>query len=126
MYEPRETRELLKALSKEIFSVASKYQKLYASQELITRQTTETMPGENGAPDTTKEVEVPVLVNGVKQFRTKYRSTEQVLEVLLGIKVKRDEYMAQMKKQEEEDKAKKAAEELTKKVQEDLSGSAIT
>jgi hypothetical protein len=84
----REQREQLKALSTEVFGVASKYQKLYDQKELVTSKTVEIVPGENGQPDTTKEVEVPVLYNdnGVKQYRMKYRSTEEVLQLLLEFK----------------------------------------
>ncbi len=126
MSESREEREELKALSKEVFGVPSRYRKLYATQELITHKVAETVPGENGEPDTTKLVEVPLLQNGVKQYRSKYRSTEEVLQLLRDFKVKRDEYMAQVKKQQEEAKAKKEAEEKLKRIQEDLTGSAIT
>lgn len=123
----REQRELLKALSTEIFGVSSRYQKLYEGQELVTKTVTETVPGENGAPDTQKEVKVPVLAaNGAKQFRVVRRSTEEVLELLQGFKVKRDEFLAQMKQQQEEAQAAKAAEDLAKKVQEDFGGSALT
>ena len=121
----RAEREELKALSKEIFGKSSKYQMfLDGIPEVITKTTIEEVPGENGAPATTKEVKVPVLYNGVKQSRIRYFSVEETKAELLKMKAQLDDIRAQMKKQQEEQEAKKAADELAKKVQEDASGSA--
>lgn len=125
----REQRETLKALSKEIFGASGRWTKLLrdGTKELITRKTKEKVPGENGEPDTEKEVTVPVLTpNGVKQFRQKYYTVESLLELLQGVKVKRDEFMAMVKAQKEADAEAKKAAELQKQVQEDLGGSALT
>lgn len=123
--ESREVREQLKALSKEIFGVSSRYQKLYSYQQVLTHKVKETVPGENGAPDTEVEKEVPLLYNGSKQSVMKHRSTEEVLQLLLDFKAKRDAYLEAMKAQQEEQK--KAREEAAKaqKLQEELGGSAL-
>lgn len=124
--ESREEREQLKALSKELFGSPSRYQKLYQYDQVKTHKIKESVPGVDGAPDTEVEKEVPLLYNGSKQSVRKYRTTEEVLQLMLDFKVKRDEYMAQVKKAQEEQKAKEEADKLAKKVQEDLGGSALT
>ncbi len=133
MYIEKELQDQLKALSKEIFGSQSKYQKFLknGTLELITRKQTETVPGENGEADTTKEVDVPVLTaNGTKQFKQVYYTPESLLEKLQKMKVIRDEFLAQMKKQQDEQaaaaKAKKDEEDRLQKIKEDLTGSAIS
>lgn len=129
MYLEREVRDQLKALSKEIFGSQSKYQKLLdkGSTELLTKTVVETVPGENGQPDTQKEVKVPVLTqDGVKQFVQVYYTPESLLEKMVEIKNVRDKFMADMKAQQEEAEAKKAAEEKLKDLQAELAGSAVT
>lgn len=124
--ESREERETLKALSKEIFGSPSRYQKLYEYDQVKTHKIKETVPGENGAPDTEVEKEVPLLFNGSKQSVRKYRTTEEVLKLMLDFKGKRDEYLAKVKADQEEAKAKKAEQELQQKIQNELGGSALT
>lgn len=123
----REQREQMKLLSSEIFGASSKWQKLYQYDAALTLTKTETIPGIDGAEDTTKEVEVPLYVEGtkVKQFERKYRTTEEVLALLLSFKQKRDEYLANMKKLQAEALAKRQADEAAKKLQADLAGSAL-
>jgi len=121
----REMREEMKALSKEIFGSSSKYQKLYEQTEIVTMKKKEIIPGENGAEDTEREVTVPVLVNGSKQSRVVRRNNAEVLELLKTFKARRDEFMAQMQKQQEEQKAKREAADKAAKLQEDLGGSAL-
>lgn len=123
---PRAIRDQLKALSKEIFGTENKYRKLYEGKELITRKTVETVPGENGEPDTTKTVDVPVLMNGTKQYRMIYRTTNEVMALLKEFKVKREEFLVQLKAQQEADKKAKEEAEIAKKVQDSLAGSALT
>jgi len=123
----REQRDQMKALSMEIFGASSKWQKLYKFDETLTEMVTETIPGVDGAEDTTKEVKVPLYVPGtkVKQIKRQYRSTQEVLELLLMFKAKRDEYIANMKKMQQEALAKRLADEKAKKLQEELGGSAL-
>ena len=128
-HESRAVREQLKALSLEIFGKSSRYQKLFEYDQVKTVKIKETVPGENGAPDTEVEKEVPLMVGPGKGSKTsvrRYRSVEEVLQLLLDFKAKRDEYIAQMKKQQEEAKAKADAEAKAKKIQEELGGSALT
>lgn len=124
--ESRAVREALKALSLEVFGKSSRYQKLFEYDHVKTHKIKETVPGENGAPDTEVEKEVPLLFNGSKQSVRKYRSVEEVMQLMLDFKAKRDEFVAQMKAQQEEAKKKAEAEAQAKKVQEELGGSALT
>lgn len=122
----REQRVQLKALSQEIFGKSSRYQKLYEYDEVLTKTVTETVPGVDGAPDKEETKEVPVLFNGSKQSRRRYRSTSEVLDLMVNFKAKRDEFLAQMKQQQEEAKKRKEEAEALKKVQDELGGSALT
>lgn len=121
----REMREEMKELSKAVFGVSSKYQKLYEQNELVTEKRMETVPGENGEPDTEREVTVPVLKNGSKQTRVVRRNNQEVLDLLRTFKARRDEFMAQMQAQQDAAKAKKAEADKAAKLQEDLGGSAL-
>lgn len=124
---PREQREKLKLLSSEVFGSSSKWQKLYKFDETLKHTITETIPGIDGAEDTTKEVEVPLYVEGtkVKQMVRKYRTTEEVEALLVTFKAKRDEYIANMKKAQADALAKRQADEAAKKLQSDFGGSAV-
>ena len=124
---PREQREKLKLLSSEVFGSSSKWQKLYKFDEVLKHTIIETIPGEGDAPATTKEVEVPLYVEGtkVKQSVRKYRTTEEVEALLVSFKEKRDEYIANMKKAQAEAIAKRQADEAAKKLQNDFGGSAV-
>lgn len=128
-YETREQRDQMKALSLEIFGKTSRYQKLFEYDEVLTHSVEETVPGENGEPDTVKKVQVPTFAKNttkVKQSRRKYRTVEQVIQVLQEFKAKRDEFIAKMKAEQEAAKVKKDAEDQAKKIQEELAGSALT
>lgn len=124
----RAEREELKALSLEIFGVSSKWKKLLDNgiTKQLTKTVVETVPGENGEPDTTREVEVPVLTeSGATQSYTKYLSVEEVRDLLLDLKAKRDAFLAERKAKMEEAQAKKAQEDAANKVHEELRGSAV-
>lgn len=135
---PRELRMELNALSKEVFGVSSRWQKLLkkGTMELVTRKTTEVVPAKtadnNGVteilePETTKEVEVPVLTPyGAKVFVPKNYTLEEIHTLLLGYKKQIDEIKATMKLQEEEKKAKEALETAGKAVREAAQGSAVS
>lgn len=123
--ETREQREQMKALSTEVFGKSSRYQKMFVYNDVLTHEVDEVVPGVDGAEDTTKKVRVPLLYNGSKQSRQKYRTVEQVIQLLQEFKAKRDEFMAQMKAQQEAAAAKEA-ELAAKKLQEELGGSALT
>jgi len=124
----REERLELNALSKEIFGVSSKWQKLISDgvTKVLTRKTTETVPGENGEPDTTFEVEVPVLTkSGAKQSYVHRMTVEEVKEMLSNLKAQRDAFFAEQKRLQEEAAAKKAQEDLEKSVHKEAMGSAV-
>lgn len=128
-FATREQREELKALSKEVFGVSSRYQKLYEYNQVLTQKIKEIVPGVDGSEDEEKEVEVPIYAKGttkVKQSVRKYRSTEEVIELLRSFKAKRDEFLAQMKAQQEAAKAKKEQDAAAEKLKEELTGSALT
>lgn len=114
----RETRKQFEALSTEIFGVSSKYKKLFQQRQMITRTVIDTIPGVDGAADTTKETLVPVLDNGRPKYGVKHYSQDEVYNILLDFKAKRDEAILK-------EKNKRELEEQTNKIQSDLSGSAI-
>ena len=64
--ESRAVRDAMKALSKEIFGSESRYKKLFEYDHVLTHKVKETVPGENGEPDTEREVEVPLYAKGTK------------------------------------------------------------
>lgn len=110
---PRKDREELNALSKEIFGVSSKWQKFARGiSELVTKTVKEVVPGDKGAPDTERNVTVPVLtLEGAKQYKIKVYSVEEIREMLLKYKVQRDQIIAEMNAAE----ALKKAQETVQK-----------
>lgn len=120
----RAEREELNALSKAVFGVSSKWKKILdnGTSELVTMEKVEEVPGENGAPATTKTVKVPVLTSyGAKQFQQKYYTLTEVKELLLKAKKQLDDFNAAMKKQREEEESKKKLEQQAK----EAAGSAV-
>jgi hypothetical protein len=113
----RKEREELNALSQEVFGVATRWQKMFRGvPELITKTVTETVPGDKGAPETTKEVVVADLdEKGAKRYKTRTYSVEECKKLLLDAKRQRDEYLAKMKAQQE-------LADLQKKIQEQAAG----
>lgn len=121
MYLDRAEREELNALSKEIFGQANRWRKLVEKgySETLTRTVVEEVPGENGAPPTTKESKVALLTNsGGKQSRIKYLTLEEVKNMMLDLKAQKEAYLAAQKEQQ----AKEATE---KEVIQNLTGSAL-
>lgn len=112
----RAEREELNALSKEVFNVSSKWQKFFKGvNELVTKTVKEVVPGDKGAPDTEKEVVVPVLRDGAKQYKFRQYSVDECRKLLLDAKAQRDAYLAKIKEQQ-------ALAEVQKKVQEQAAG----
>jgi hypothetical protein len=115
MFIERKVREELNALSKEVFGVASRWQKFIDGvKEPVTKVVTETVPGEKGAPDTTREMTVQVPYGNSKkpQYVIKRYTPEETKELLLKIKKERDEYLAKMKEQQELKKTTERVQEL--------------
>lgn len=127
---PRAQRDELKALSKEVFGVESRYQKFFETKDLLTRKETQPILDEKGMPlesGATQEVDVPVLnAQGLKQYVVKRRSVEEVLDLLKSFQVKRNEFLAEMNAKKEAAAAKKAEADKVAKLNEQLAGSALT
>lgn len=124
----RDNRKALDALSLEVFGSSSKWQKLVndGAVQILTEKKTETIPGVDGAPDTTQEVDIPLLrADGAMQSVLKRYTPESAEKLMLEMKDRRDKVLAMINAQEEEKKAKAAQEALQKKIQEDLAGSAV-
>lgn len=122
----REEREELKALSKEVFGVSSKYQRfLDGVQQVVTEEIEEEVPGDDGAEPTTRKVTVPKIRDGKKSMVLKKYTVEETKELLLKFKAQRDQLIADHQAKQAEDKAKAEAAALQKKVQDELAGSSI-
>lgn len=125
----RAEREELNALSKDVFGASSRWQKLVTDgvSELVTEEVTELVPGEKeGDEATTRQVQVPVKFgNNGNISRVKHYTVDSIREFMTARKKQLDEIRAAIKKQQEEARAKQEQEQLTKKVHEDLQGSAI-
>lgn len=99
---PRTVRKELDALSKEVFGASSRWKRFVEGvMEPLTKTIVEVVPGENGAPDTTKETKVLDTIRGVKQSVIKRYTLEETKKILLGMKAQKDAYIAKMKEQEE-------------------------
>lgn len=124
----RKTRLELNALSKDVFGVSSKWQKLVEKGYLeeVTEEVTETVPAEKeGDAPTTKTVRVPVLTaSGGKQSLLKRYTVETVREFLLERKKTLDTLRALLKKQHEDKLAKAKEEAEAKKINDANAGSA--
>lgn len=121
MYLSKEEKEEFKAYSQEFLGSSGRWQKMLNEgiRELRTRKVMEVVPGENGGPETTKAVEIPVLTaNGAKEYYQRYFTVETLREFFLEIKRKRDEFIANYKKQQEDAERKR-------KLEEELTGSAL-
>jgi len=93
---------------------------------VLTRRTTETVPGVDGAPDTQRPVDVPVLTDyGAKQLVTKNYTVDEVYQLLLNYKVQLDAIKAMQKQQAEEKAAAEAEHNALKAVHDAAYGSAV-
>jgi predicted translin family RNA/ssDNA-binding protein len=124
----RQTREELNALSQEVFGASSRWQKLLNNgyAQLVTEEIDEVVPGENGEPDTTKKVEVPVKrADGALQYTTEYHTVDSVREYMLDLKKKQEEMRALIAKMQEEKRQKENQKKLEEAVQQDIGGNAL-
>lgn len=123
----REEREFLKTLSKEVFGAASRWQKLVERgyEDLVTEETTEYVPNDKDADaeGTTRQVNVPVLKNGMKQSVIKRHTVDSIREYMVERKAMIDKIKALM---EEQRKAQLAKEQASEKVQGEGAGSALS
>jgi len=121
----RKTRDELNSLSKQVFGTSSRWQKLVNDgfQEVITEDVTEQVPQDDG---TTVErvVKVPKKVNGAVQSVTKRYTVEGVMQLMLDLKKRQDDYKAVIKEMEEKKAAEKARLEAEKNLTDGLTGTA--
>lgn len=124
----RQTREEMNALSKEVFGASSRWQKLLTKgyPKLLTEEVEETVPAEKeGEEPKVIKVQKPVLrADGAKQSVQAYHTVESVKEMMLALKVKRDEFLAMIAQQQKEQEEAKKKAELQEKVQSELAGAA--
>lgn len=124
----KELKEELKTLSKEVFGSSSRYQKILDRGMLqpLTEEVTEYVPGETDEDEGfTRQVQVPVKRNGMDVSVTKRPTPEELKQIMLDMKAKREAFLEQLKKMQEEAKTKKALEEHQKQVAKELEGSAV-
>lgn len=125
------TRQELNTLSKELFGSSSRWQKLVNKgfAQLVTEEVNEIKPAASEDDKSTDEertvkVKVPTKrADGALQSTTVRHTVESVMELMLKLKVQRDEYLEKVRLAKEEQKAKQEAEALAKRVHEEISGS---
>jgi len=127
MQYPREVIDRLNKLSKEVFGASSRWRKLidkgYVKQ--VTEELDDIVPGENGEPDTVKKVQVAVRRADGAYLSTQERHTVSSVEAyMLDLKKKRDELLATIEKQRQEQELKRRQTELEQKVHLEVSGAA--
>lgn len=121
MFLEREEREELNNLSRQVFGSASRWQKyikgVYIGQ---TKQVEEEVPGENGAEPTKQTKNVPLLGPDRKQVKVIKRYTvEEVRNLMLTYKALREQFLENQRKVQ-------AEQAMQKKVQDELSGTAVS
>jgi hypothetical protein len=125
---PRELRMKLNDLSKEVFGVPSRWQKILkdGTTSVLTRRTFETVPGKDGEPDTQKPVDIPVLTDhGAKQLVIKSYTVDEVYQLMFNYKIQLDAIKAVQKQQAEEKAAAEAEHKALKDVHDTAYGSAV-
>jgi hypothetical protein len=125
MMYPREVTDRLNKLSKEVFGASSRWKKLvekgYVKQ--VTEELDDIVPGENGEPDMVKKVQVASRRADGAYLNTLERHTlASVEEYMLDLKKKRDEFLAMIEKQRQEQEAKRRQAELEQQVHREVSG----
>lgn len=124
----RAEREELKALSLELFGVSSKWKSFLelGTRKVLSRTVTETVPGENGEPDTTRDVKMPILsASGAKQYVIVLPTVTELRSLLSDLKRQNDELKAKLSKLELNLKTQKEQEALVSQVQKAGGGSAL-
>lgn len=126
----RAEKEELKALSKEVFGASSRWVKMIekGEAELITEETTEYVPNpeDESKEGTTRKVNVPVKRDdGAFQFTTKRHTVDSVKQYMLDRKKKIEEIRAEIKKQQDEARAKREKENQARLIQQESGGSAV-
>jgi hypothetical protein len=121
-------RKELDTLSKNVFGVSSRWQKLIEKghPELVVEDKTETVPpAKEGDEPTTRVVKVPVLSKtGAKQYTIKRYTLETVKDHMLECEKQLAVIREQIKKMEEEKKNQEENEKRIEGIHELLAGSA--
>lgn len=124
----RNTRKELDPLSKEVFGSSSRWQKLVSKghPELLTQEVEEPVPSDKeGGTVEIRKVQVPLkTATGANQYYTKHYTVESIREYMLNQRAMMDQIRAQIKKMNEEAKAKREAEEKAQRLIDEASGSA--
>lgn len=126
-------RDELDALSKEVFGATSRWQTLVKKgfSQLLTEEVQEYVPGETKEDGTvgegfTRMVQVPIKrKDGALQSVMKYHDVSSVRVYMLERKAYLDKIKADIKRMQDEEKAKKDAEALAKRVHQEAQGSAV-
>lgn len=123
------TKQELNALSKEVFGSSSRWVKLVENgyAEIVTEEVEEMVPSEKeGEEPTLQKVKKPLLTkSGQKQSVVKRHTVESIRELMISLKTAREEYLARRKKMQEDYEAAQQKIELSKKVHQQTSGSAV-
>lgn len=125
----RAEREELNTLSKDVFGTSSRWQKLIKDghSEVVMEEVEEYVPNaeDENKEGTTRKVKIPIKrTDGALQLVNKRYTLESVKEMMLERKKRMEEIRVLIAQQQQEAKDKQEKELLSKKVHEDLSGSA--
>ena len=129
----KQDREAMSVLSKQVFGSRNSWRKILEKgmMDVQTRTITETVPGEDGAPDTTRQVQVAISSSNGKPIKiSRYFSETELLSYMTERKDSFDAMMAQFQAQqdalvakEKSDKAAQAQADLQIRIHEFAAGS---
>ena len=129
----KQDREAMSVLSKQVFGSRNSWRKILEKGmlDVQTRTITETVPGEDGAPDTTRQVQVAISSSNGKPIKiSRYFSETELLGYMTERKDSFDAMMAQFQAQqdalvakEKADKAAQAQADLQSRIHEFAAGS---
>lgn len=126
----REEKNELNALSKDVYGASSRWQKLINKgyTKLFTEETTEYVPNaeDETKEGTTRKVQVPIKrKDGALQSVMTYHTVDSIKAEMIDRKAKLDEIRAILKKQQDEARTKQEQEDLSKKIHQELGGTAV-
>lgn len=119
----------LDELSKTVFGARGRWRKILDNghMETLTQDVEQEVPGKDGEPATTRTIKVPVPATkqGGQILVQKYVTFEELKKIMLERKAQIDEFLATLKKQQEDALAKKAQEDVIRAAQDAAAGSAL-
>lgn len=119
----------LDELSKTVFGARGRWLKILNNGHLetLTQDVEQEVPGKDGEPATTRTIKVPVPATkqGGQILVQKYVTLEELKKIMLERKAQIDEFLASLKKQQEEALAKRAQEDVIRAAQDAGAGSAL-